>query len=104
MTFDPKVKAQLLAAIEKAVEETAVKIQEQAREIVPKDTGHLSNMIQVEKVDQFTARVTANTDYAAAVHEGHVTKSGTFVQGTPYLLKPLQDEGQKLGDRIKENL
>ncbi|WP_084473391.1 HK97 gp10 family phage protein [Deinococcus ficus] len=102
--FDPKVKQAILDAVQKAVEETAVKVQEQAREIVPKDTQHLMNNILVEKVGEYEVRVTANTDYAAAVHEGHVTKSGSFVQGTPYLLKPLQDEKENLEKRVKDNL
>lgn len=104
MKFNPATKQKLLDAIEKAVEETAVKVQEKAREVVPKDTQALMYSIQVEKVGQFEVRVTANTDYALAVHEGRVTSTGKFIQGTPYLTAPLEEEKQNLEQRIKDNL
>lgn len=102
--FDQKILQQLRGAIEKAIEETAVAVQEGARELVPVDTGNLQQSIQIEKIGEFEVRVSANTEYALNVHEGHATKNGGFVQGTPYLLKPLQDEEKNLAQRVKNNL
>jgi len=102
--FDPAVINKIKEAVEKAIEETAVKVQERAREIVPKDTQNLMYSIQIEKVGEFEVRVTANTDYALPVHEGYTTKAGTYVGGTPYLLQPLQEEKQNLEKRVKDNL
>lgn len=104
MSFDTSVIDKLKAAIEKAIEETAVAVQADARQIVPVDTGNLQQSIQIEKKGQFEVRVTANTDYALDVHEGHSTRNGGFVQGTPYLLQPLEAQKEKLGERIKKNL
>ncbi|MFC6748198.1 HK97 gp10 family phage protein [Deinococcus aquaticus] len=91
-------------AVEKALEDTAVMVQAEAREDVPKDTQALMHSIQAEKVSDLTYKVTANTKYALYVHEGYVSKSGRFIAGTPYLTGPISRQKVKILDRIRENL
>lgn len=87
---------------EKVIEDTAFKVQEDARDMVPYDTGQLHDSIQVEKTGELAFKVSANTDYAYYVHEGHVNKAGKFHQGTPYLTKPLQENTEQIGKKMKE--
>ncbi|WP_407541618.1 HK97 gp10 family phage protein (plasmid) [Deinococcus radiomollis] len=92
------------AAVEKALEDTAVEVQADARAMAPYDTGALRDSILPEKVADLEYRVTANVDYSLYVHEGHSTKSGTFVQGIPFLVQPLNEKIPFILEKIKSNL
>lgn len=94
----------VVAAVEKALEDTAVLVQADARDEAPKDTQALANSIQAEKISPLSYKVTANTKYAVYVHEGHITKSGRFIAGIPFLTRPLSKHKQLLAQRIRENL
>lgn len=104
LNLEDWVLSRVVAAVEKALEDTAVLVQAEARVEVPKDTQALMHSIQAEKVADLTYKVTANTNYAYFVHEGHVNKAGKFVPGTPYLTKPIATQKQLLLQRIKDNI
>lgn len=72
-----------------------------ARRYAPVDTGELRDHIDDGAVADHTLRVTARTNYAAAVENGHRVVShgrdtGHFVQPQPFLRPALF---QKRGDR-----
>lgn len=102
-TFDD-LKRLVNDAVEKALEDTAVEAQSRARDLVPVDTGNLRDSIQATKLGDLSYSVTANTDYAYAVHEGHTRQNGTFVQGRPFLTQALEEKRQEIEQKIKDNL
>ncbi|WP_156372892.1 HK97 gp10 family phage protein [Deinococcus sp. Leaf326] len=90
-------------AVDKAIEDTALQTQIDARNLVPYDTGQLHDSIQVQR-EENGFNISANTDYAYYVHEGYVDKSGKFRPGTPYLSQPLNDNAALYGKRVQENM
>jgi hypothetical protein len=48
------------------------------------DLGNLRDSQAVEFTDPSTATVTYDVDYAAAVHDGHITSNGSIVTGRPW--------------------
>ena len=94
----------VIAATEKALEDTATEVQIEARVLAPYDTGALHDSIIAERESQMVYKVTANTNYALHVHEGHKTASGGFVEGKPFLTVPLQEKKQLILSKIKQNI
>lgn len=89
-------------AVEKAIEDTAFQVQEDARNMVPYDTGTLHDSIMIQKVGNNAFEISANTEYAYYVHEGFVRADGSYQAGTPFLTQPLQQNAEKLDKRIAE--
>jgi hypothetical protein len=67
------------------LEKVAKAIVPDAARYAPVDTGELKSRISAHKVTDKHWQVVADTDYAAAVEEGHVTRSGSHVPAQPYL-------------------
>lgn len=55
--------------------------------LVPVDTGNLSRHLEIRKTPDGVGRQIGafNVDYAAAVEEGHHTRSGSWVNAQPYV-------------------
>lgn len=55
--------------------------------LVPVDTGNLSRHLEIRKTPDGLGRQVGafDVDYAAAVEEGHHTKSGSWVPAQPYV-------------------
>lgn len=54
------------------------------------DTGAMLNSGVVQPAGDLGRRVAFTTDYALYVHEGHHTRSGSFVPGRPFLTRAVE--------------
>ena len=52
--------------------------------LAPVDTGNLRDSIKFVRATSNTAQIVATADYAAAVDQGHKTRSGSFVPANPF--------------------
>lgn len=82
---DPNAAAHIEALCGKTAEQVAKAIVPDAVRYAPVDTGHLKSQIDAHEVTKTHWRVVADTEYAAAVENGHVTSAGTHVPAQPYL-------------------
>lgn len=64
----------------------------QIKPLVPVDTSRLRNSVFTQVVDQNTAEITAATDYAEYINNGHLTRGGkSFIKGSFFMEKGLQN-------------
>jgi hypothetical protein len=82
---DPHAAQEIARLSGRTVETVAKALVPDAQRYAPVDTGKLKAHIDAHKVTETHWRVVANTEYAAAVEEGHTTRSGSHVPAQPYL-------------------
>lgn len=82
---DPHAVEHITALCGKTLDELLEDIAADARRFVPVATGRLKSKVGHDKTSPTRGRVFANTEYAAAVERGHMTRGGTQVPAQPYL-------------------
>jgi hypothetical protein len=82
---DPDAKENIERLFGRTLDELLPAITADAKRMVPVLSGELRSKIDYEKISPTHGRVFANTEYAAAVERGHVTRSGSHVPAQPYL-------------------
>ena len=72
--------------VQAEMDRRAARVLARQKDIVPVDTGELSNDLEIRKTPEGGRRIGSfNKDYAAAVETGHETSAGTWVPAQPYI-------------------
>jgi hypothetical protein len=92
ITNDPQVQAN--------VDDIAESVLDMQQSLVPVDTGHLKSRLRIRKTSGGRGREVGafDVDYAAAVEEGHETKSGTWVPAQPYIRPSVDAVARRLNN------
>jgi hypothetical protein len=77
--------------------EAALRMQ---KSLVPVDTGNLSRHLEIRKTPDGLGRQVGafDVEYAAAVEEGHQTRSGTWVPAQPFVRPSIDAVRRSLGN------
>lgn len=93
------------SALAKAMEEIGIVAEGYAKKACPTDTGRLKNSITHLVGDGGRAAyIGTNVEYAVYVEEGHVTKSGSHVEGVHFLKNAATAHADKYKAIVKSNL
>lgn len=88
----------LRVAANDRTQEAGLNTQAGAKRGCPVDTGRLRSSILYKSnntgVNTFGSQVGSNVRYAAAVHNGHITRSGSHVAARPFLFNAFVQERQ----------
>lgn len=83
---DPGAEREIVHLMGRLLDDVLPAIANDAKRYVPVLTGELRSKIGHEKLSDTHGRVYANTEYAAAVENGHVNaRSGKHIPAQPYL-------------------
>ena len=90
-------KIKFRAGIKNAINETRLKVEDDARRMAPKDTGLLKSTIDSEMIDDFSAQIFDGVHYGIYVEKGTVKMAPQ-----PFLIPALEANAKVLERELKK--